>query len=75
MLADACDVDITRNILDHPTWAPELNASQRVGWVNSMRMRGDRMVEDAPLHWIGVRSPTAQMRDREVLVNGFFIVR
>lgn len=33
------------------------------------------MVEDAPLHWIGVRSPTAQMRDREVLVNGFFIVR
>ncbi|KAI9035207.1 uncharacterized protein KD926_004291 [Aspergillus affinis] len=37
--------------------------------------KGQRMVENVPLHWIGVRSTAAEIRDRGVGASGFFIVR
>lgn len=84
MLADACDVDCAQGILEHPAWGPEVFvASERQGgWMDrtregmeNARTRAEKMVERVPLHWIGVRSATAEMRDRQVEVNGFYIVR
>jgi hypothetical protein len=40
-----------------------------------MRARGQKIVERVPLHWLGVRSPTAEMRDRQITMNGFYVVR
>ncbi|KAK6811626.1 hypothetical protein P875_00117041 [Aspergillus parasiticus SU-1] len=84
MLADACDIDCAQGILEHPAWGPEVfGASERQGgWMDrtregmeNARTRAEKMVERVPLHWIGVRSATAEMRDRQVEVNGFYIVR
>ncbi|KAB8249667.1 hypothetical protein BDV35DRAFT_132627 [Aspergillus flavus] len=84
MLADACDVDCAQGILEHPAWGPEvLGASERQGgWMDrtregmeNVRTRAEKIVESVPLHWIGVRSATAEMRDRQVEINGFYIVR
>ncbi|XHG08941.1 hypothetical protein AWENTII_012025 [Aspergillus wentii] len=81
MLADTCDASLAQSILDHPAWAPDMHDRSQ-GWmertrdgVNNVRMRGQKFIEEAPLHWIGVRSATAEMKDREVLVNGFYIIR
>ncbi|OGM44218.1 LipA and NB-ARC domain protein [Aspergillus bombycis] len=84
MLAGACDIDCAQGILEHPAWAPEVfSAPERQGgWLGrtregmeNARTRTEKMVEKVPLHWIGVRSATAEMRDRQVEVNGFYIVR
>ncbi|KAF5865122.1 hypothetical protein ETB97_005363 [Aspergillus alliaceus] len=84
MLADTCDVDYAQALLDHPAWGPEgSGGSDRQGsWVGrtaegmeNARMRAEKMVDKVPLHWIGVRSPSAEVRDRQVEVNGFYIVR
>ncbi|EAU30792.1 conserved hypothetical protein [Aspergillus terreus NIH2624] len=84
-LADSTDATATQNILDHPAWGPEMPAgetSRSLSWkdrtkntVGNARARGQKMVENVPLHWLGVRSPTAEMRDRQISVNGFYIVR
>ncbi|KAE8380369.1 hypothetical protein BDV26DRAFT_279587 [Aspergillus bertholletiae] len=84
MLADACDVDCAQGILEHPAWGPEVFGApeQQGSWISrtregmgNARARAENMVERVPLHWIGVRSPTAEIRDRQLEVNGFYIVR
>ncbi|KAE8369296.1 hypothetical protein BDV27DRAFT_121069 [Aspergillus caelatus] len=84
MLADACDIDCAQAILEHPAWGPEVfGAPERQGsWMDrtregmeNARTRAEKMVEKVPLHWIGVRSAMAETQDRQVEVNGFYIVR
>jgi hypothetical protein len=84
ILADACDASYAEVLLGHPAWGPDvsLGDERQGGWVDRTRggvegawMRGEKMIERVPLHWIGVRSATAGVRDREVEVNGFYIVR
>lgn len=84
MLADACDLDCAQGILEHPAWGPEvLGGPERQGsWIDrtregmeNARTRAEKMVDKVPLHWIGVRSATAEMRDRQLEVNGYYIVR
>lgn len=83
-LADTYDVSYTQAILDHPAWAPEYPKSapesqkENTGLLD--RTRGGyaaarTRLEKTPLHWIGVRSSTAEKRDQQVTVNGFYIVR
>ncbi|KEY82879.1 hypothetical protein LipA and NB ARC [Aspergillus fumigatus] len=80
MLADACDASYAQNVLDHPAWGPD---SQREAGVvgrakegiENIWARGQKVVERVPLHWLGVRSPTAEMRDRQITMNGFYVVR
>ncbi|KAE8356271.1 hypothetical protein BDV28DRAFT_116482 [Aspergillus coremiiformis] len=82
-LADACDMEYAQRTLEHPAWGPELGALDSQGnWIQrtrggleSARMRAEQMIDRVPLHWIGVRSAAAEMRDRQVEVNGFYIVR
>ncbi|KAF9895120.1 hypothetical protein FE257_000022 [Aspergillus nanangensis] len=83
MLADSMDFTCTQGILEHGAWAPERGVdAQERGWVDrtkegvgNARARGQKMVENVPLHWLGVRSGAAEVRDRGVGVNGFYIVR
>lgn len=87
MLADACDASFVQNILDHPAWAPDVPSAKELQRANTgLKERtqtglsnaaagGQKFAEQVPLHWIGVRSPLAEMRDQRVTVNGFYIVR
>ncbi|KAH8429000.1 uncharacterized protein LDX57_006671 [Aspergillus melleus] len=45
------------------------------GGVQGAVAKGQKMVENVPLHWIGVRSTAAEIRDRGVEGRGFFVVR
>lgn len=82
--ADTYDVSYAQAVLDHPAWAPEMPRSAPESQKENMgvldRTKGGyaaarTRLEKAPLHWIGVRSETAQKMDQQVTVNGFYIVR
>lgn len=87
MLADACDASYVQDILDHPAWSPNVSGTKELERTNSgmldrtrtglsnVKNRGQKLATQVPLHWIGVRSPMAEMSDRKVAVNGLYIVR
>ncbi|KAJ5876433.1 uncharacterized protein N7529_002017 [Penicillium soppii] len=85
MLADVYDAAIVQETLVHPAWAaehPTLELEQNLSWMDRTQegftniiMRGQKFVEQVPLHKIGVRSVTDEIRESQVAVNGFFIVR
>ncbi|PWY77006.1 hypothetical protein BO70DRAFT_317882 [Aspergillus heteromorphus CBS 117.55] len=79
MLADACDVAHVQGILEHPAWAAESLVSRADGnssWsVENVKYHGQRLAGKMPLHWVGVRAQTAEVRDKKIAVNGFYIVR
>ncbi|OOF89959.1 hypothetical protein ASPCADRAFT_212336 [Aspergillus carbonarius ITEM 5010] len=43
--------------------------------VENVKSRGQKLVEKVPLNWVGVRAPTDEARDKQIAVNGFYIVR
>ncbi|KAJ5388968.1 uncharacterized protein N7496_000036 [Penicillium cataractarum] len=87
VLADAYDISVVQSTLSHPAWAadgPTVDVSdqQNTGWVDktrqgveSIRAKGQKWVEQVPLHRLGVRSVADEWRERQVAVNGFYIVR
>jgi hypothetical protein len=87
LLADVYDVFVVQNTLAHPSWAPEVPSAseiqrQNTSWADktregyaTVRARGLKWVEQVPLHRLGVRSATDEWRERQVAVNGFYIVR
>lgn len=81
-LADSCDTSYALTLLDNPAWAPELSGldSQESGMKFLDKTRDGYVtartrIENAPLHWLGVRSVTAGRMDQQVTVNGFYVVR
>lgn len=84
MLAEACDASFAQDVLDRPAWAPEVSGGRPDGigmlertrtGLSSVATSGKKWAGQVPLHWIGVRSPMAEMSDRRVAVNGLYIVR
>ncbi|KAJ5096453.1 hypothetical protein NUU61_005809 [Penicillium alfredii] len=87
ILADAYDASVVQNTLGHVAWAAdELSPAelqrQNSGWIDrtregyaNLRMRGQKLVEQVPLYRLGVRSATDQIREQQVALNGFYIVR
>ncbi|CAG7919406.1 unnamed protein product [Penicillium olsonii] len=85
MLADVYDASVVQDTLAHPAWAAEhhtLDLQQNTNWIDRTQegfaniiTRGQKLVEQVPLHKIGVRSVTDEIRESQIAVNGFFIVR
>lgn len=87
MLADAYDASIVQSTLSSPAWAADIQSAaelqrQELGWKDRTREgysnamnRGQRWVEQIPLHRVGVRSATDEARESQIAVNGFYIVR
>lgn len=87
ILADAYDESVVLNTLAGAAWAAEMQppvemSRANTGWMErtrdgctNMRTRGQKWVEQVPLHRLGVRSATDEVRERQVAVNGFYIVR
>ncbi|KAJ5180950.1 hypothetical protein N7492_004160 [Penicillium capsulatum] len=87
LLADAYDVSVVQSTLAHPAWAadtmdPTGTQQPGTGWVDrtldgytSIRARGQKWVEQVPLHRLGVRSAVDELRERQVVASGFYIVR
>ncbi|KAJ5557952.1 hypothetical protein N7535_009445 [Penicillium sp. DV-2018c] len=86
MLADIYDVSVVQETLAHPAWAAEHPAAQDIqqssSWIDrtvdgcvNIIGRGQKFVEQVPLHLVGVRSVGDELRDSQVAVNGFYIVR
>ncbi|TVY78550.1 hypothetical protein LSUE1_G005643 [Lachnellula suecica] len=74
------DVLAALEVLDHPAWAPELvesgnsGLSVKKGYADA-RMGVQRQVDKVPLHLLGVRTESDKMKDRNVLVGGFYVLR
>lgn len=87
VLANAYDASVVQSTLAHPAWNPETPTPaelqrQNSGWIDrtrdgyaNARAKGQRWVEQVPLHRIGVRSAMDEWHDSQVAVNGFYIVR
>ncbi|KAJ5290785.1 hypothetical protein N7478_000036 [Penicillium angulare] len=87
VLAESYDEFIVQNTLAHIAWSPDSQSHGNIqrqdsGWIErtkegytDIRNRGQKWVEQVPLHRLGVRSATDQVRERQVAVNGFYIVR
>ncbi|KAF7714019.1 Uncharacterized protein PECH_000533 [Penicillium ucsense] len=87
VLADAYDVSVVQGTLLHPAWAPDTRTREEMnrenaGWVDKTLQgyeqivaKGQRWVEQVPLHRLGVRSTADEWRERQVAANGFYIVR
>jgi hypothetical protein len=87
VLADSYDVSVVQGTLSDPAWAPEgptqdEPGQQTSGWVDktrqgyeTIRAKGQKFVEQVPLHRLGVRSVADEWRERQVAMNGFYIVR
>ena len=87
LLADAYDVSVVHSTLAHPAWAPDSQTReemhrQNASWIDktlqgyeSIVAKGQKWVEQVPLHRLGVRSTADEWRERQVAVNGFYIVR
>lgn len=85
MLADVYDASVVQETLAHPAWAAEHQTAElqpNLDWVDRTQegfaniiTRGQKLVEQVPLHKIGVRSVTDEIRESQIAVNGFFIVR
>jgi hypothetical protein len=86
LLADIYDASVVQDTLAHPAWAAEHPAmsdlQQSSNWIDrtvegytNIIARGQKLVEQVPLHLVGVRSVTDELRESQVAVNGFYIVR
>lgn len=87
IIADACDSSSAQDVLAHPAWSPDIPSQAEKQWESSTKKektragfsnavdRSQRAVEQVPLHWIGVRAPTQEMKDQRVAMSGFYIIR
>ncbi|KAJ5807698.1 Monooxygenase FAD-binding [Penicillium robsamsonii] len=86
LLADVYDASVVQDTLAHPAWAVKYPAvsdpQQNSSWIDrtvegytNIITRGQKLVEQVPLHLIGVRSVTDEIRESHIAVNGFYIVR
>lgn len=86
LLADVYDASVVQDTLAHPAWAAEhpviSDLQQNSSWIDrtvegytNIITRGQKLVEQVPLHLVGVRSVTDELRESQVAVNGFYIVR
>ncbi|KAJ5496168.1 Monooxygenase FAD-binding [Penicillium fimorum] len=86
LLADVYDASVVQDTLAHPAWVAEHPAvsdfQQNSSWIDrtvegytNIITRGQKLVEQVPLHLIGVRSVTDEIRESQIAVNGFYIVR
>jgi hypothetical protein len=86
ILADVYDASVVQETLAHPAWAAEHPSApdthQNPSWIDrtvdgctNIIERGQKFVEQVPLHLVGVRSMGDELRDSQVAVNGFYIVR
>ncbi|KAJ5797238.1 uncharacterized protein N7518_005778 [Penicillium psychrosexuale] len=83
LLADVYDASVVHDTLAHPAWAaehPDLQQNSNwidrtVGGCTSIVNRGQKLVEQVPLHRVGVRSVTDELRESQIAVHGFYIVR
>lgn len=85
MLADVYDASVVHETLAHPAWSADYTALQPKedpSWIDrtqeglaDLLSRGQKLVEQVPLHKVGVRSVTDEIRESQVAVNGFYIVR
>lgn len=87
MLADSYDASIVQNTLSHPAWAADIKSAAelqrqetglkdrtREGFSN-LKSRSQHWVDQIPLHRLGVRSVTDEARERQIAMNGFYVVR
>lgn len=83
MIVEASDAAVAQGTLDHPAWSPDAQSHEggqngergildrTVDGFTNVRMKADNM----PLHRLGVRTGTDELKDKAIAVKGFYIVR
>jgi hypothetical protein len=87
MIAELNDVSMAQDFLDHPAWHPEVAVrakaqdersgrleKAKMGYANT-RMAAQRQIDRVPFHRVGVRVPADRMRDKAVVMSGFYVQR
>lgn len=87
MLSEVNDVRVAQEILDHPSWSPEVAVRPKLqerktsgfqkitdGYANT-RMAAQRQMDRVPLHKVGVRLEADKLRDKAIIANGFYVIR
>lgn len=88
MLAELNDVSMAQSILDQPAWSPEAALAtlqarsenpkglERVasGYADA-RMAAQRQIDKVPFQKLGVRMPLDPIKEKMMLVNGFYVQR
>jgi hypothetical protein len=83
------DINLTQIILDLPAWNPDARAKEedsepkpkahgidRVKQeYTDKRLAVQKKIDQVPLHKVGVRMPVDRMRDKSVVLNGYYIER
>lgn len=84
------DIRLTQTILDEPAWGPEVISRQEKDAKPKPKAHGmervrqeytekrltvQRKIDQVPLHKMGVRMPVDKMKDKSVVMNGFYIKR
>lgn len=76
LLEEANDIAFAQGVLDHPAFSPEAveQGKEKPGMKKKyadMRTQIDRV----PLHKLGVRTDSDKMKERGIVVGGFYILR
>ena len=87
ILAEVNDISRVQDILGHPSWAADYaerelaqkGTTERMeklkkGYADT-RMVAQKHIDRVPFNKAGVRVPGDAMRDRSVIVNGFYVMR
>ena len=81
------DISVAQAILDHPSWGPEpvlqdKDRNARQGTLERVkssyadaRMFGERQIDRVPFAKMGIRGPNDRLKDKEIVMNGFWIPR
>jgi hypothetical protein len=80
------DRAMVSRILDEDAWSPEAAAALRrgekiqgfarfVGGISDAKGMAMGQLDKVPLHKLGMRSDSDLVRDKEVVVNGFYVLR
>jgi hypothetical protein len=89
MLVEANDFSMIQGILEHPSWSVDAGERQTGVNMEEKRTRLERLkkgyadarlatqkgIDRVPFHKAGVRMPGDKLRDKGVVMNGFYVIR
>lgn len=88
MINETSDIMLTQTILDNPAWGPEVRSQEdaepkqkkhglerlKQEYVDT-RHTVQKQLDKVPLHRVGVRMPVDKMKEKAVIINGYYIER
>ena len=87
MFSEVNDISMAQQFLDHPFWAPDAASrakarGEEVGKLDKVKsgfantkMAAQRQIDRVPFAKVGMRAPGDKMKDKGVVMSGFYVQR